>query len=379
MIVAIDTTSFRGKYDNGKEQVLINLLQGFQDLGVGEQLKIICHESRYDIYRKFSPNSQFFIIKNAFVLKGGKLSFFQRVIRKIKYLVNEFNFYKFKKALNHKDVDVIFFTNKESPNIRFNKPTVEIPHDIQPVSHPERFKKLRAMTENTINDFKLRDILISISDFDKNEMLQHFPQYAHKIVKIYNPIICKNDINKGTRKGIVCVNVNYSHKNFITTLKAYNKIKDIINERLIVTSFFNNAECLNYIKKHKLQSYIEFTGYLEENELRKIIGNARLYVSSSEYEGFGMTPVEAIIQGVPCVVYKGTASYESTQGLATYYDNCRDENELADKILEELKKPLDFEELEKKSRILSEMYDYKKIAREYWSLFEQLVNHKKHK
>lgn len=379
MIVAIDTTSFQGKYDNGKEQVLINLLKGFYEIGCGEYLRIICNESRYNIYREFVPNAKFFIIKERFILnESPNLSFFRKVIRKIKREINRLSYYSdSKKIFNNHELDLVFFTNKITPDIELNIPSIVIPHDIQPISHPERFSAFIGFQERIKNDFKLRDIIISISDYDKNEMLHFLPQYASKIHKIYNPVICRNDINKGKRKGIVCINVNYQHKNFITTLKAYNKIKDIINEPLIVTSFFDNTECLNYIKEQHLDTYIHFTGYLEENELREIIRNSRLYVSSSLYEGFGMTPVEAIIQGVPCVIYKGTAAYESSQGLASYYENGTDENELADKILEELQKPLDFEVLEKKSKILCEIYDYKNIAREYWELFTKLSNHKK--
>lgn len=379
MFVAIDTTSFQGKYDNGKEQVLINLLKGFYEIGVGECLGIICYESRYNIYREFIPNSQFFIIKDGFLLdESPNLSFFPKVIRKIKREINRFNYLsELKKIFKNNDFDLVFFTNKLTPNIKLNTPSIVIPHDIQPVSHPERFGAFSGIQKGIKDDFRLREVIISISDYDKNEMLQFFPQYVNKIHRIYDPIICSNVINKGARKGIVCINVNYPHKNFITTLKAYNKIKDIINEPLIITSFFDNQECLNYIKEQRFEEYIKFTGYLEENELREIIRNARLYVSSSLYEGFGMTPVEAIIQGVPCVIYKGTAAYESSQGLATYYENGTDENELANKILEELQKPLDFDELESKSKILCEIYDYKNIAQQYWDLMTELVNKRK--
>lgn len=378
MNVAVDTTSFQERYDNGKEQVLMNLLKGFQSMGVGANISVICCENRLDIYQELIHEAKFFIIKNRLSLSEEKNNFSNKVVRKIEREINNFFYISdLKEILAKNPLDIIFFTNKSTPTVKLNIPSIVIPHDIQPVSHPERFSAFSNIGSRTKKDFELRDAVISISDYDRDEMLQFFPQYAHKIHKIYNPIICRQDINKGKRRGIVCINVNYPHKNFITTLKAYNKIKDIINEPLIVTSFFDNAGCLQYIKEQQLEPYIKFTGYLEEEELRDIVGSARLYVSSSLFEGFGMTPVEAIIQGVPCVIYKGTAAYESSQGLATYFENGTDEDELAAKILEELQRPLDFDELESKSKILCELYDYKNIARQYWDLMTELAKQSK--
>lgn len=378
MNVAVDTTSFQERYDNGKEQVLMNLLKGFQSVGVGANISVICCENRLDIYQELIHEAQFFVVKNKLSLSEDKNKFSSKVVRKIEREINNFFYISdLKKILAENPLDIIFFTNKSTPTVDFNIPSIVIPHDIQPISHPERFSTFSNIGSRIRKDFELRDAVISISDYDRDEMLKFFPQYAHKIHKIYNPIICRQDINKGKRKGIVCINVNYPHKNFITTLKAYNKIKDIINEPLIVTSFFDNAECLQYIKEQQLEPYIKFTGYLEEEELRDIVGSARLYVSSSLFEGFGMTPVEAIIQGVPCVIYKGTAAYESSQGLATYFENGTDEDELAAKILEELQKPLDFDELEYKSKALREIFDYKNIAQQYWNLMTELAMQRK--
>jgi len=368
MRVGIDTTTFFEEFDNGKEQVLLNLLKGFEDNGVGKQVSVLCYQNRYTSYKAMIPSASFTLLNDI----PAASNIFMRIIHKLMNRKSRRS--GLLKFVKESRSDVILFTNKRSVLTKLKIPTVVIPHDIQVVSHPERFELPAFIYKHEVlKDFKYSDIVISISDFDSAEMQQFFPKYLSKIRKIYNPIICNSNINTEMRCGIFALNVNYSHKNAITLLRAYNKIKSRISEKLIIAGKFNDQQCLAYIKDNNLTKDVLLTGYLQQDELQELMGQARLFVNPSLYEGFGMTPIEVIICGVPTLVYKGTASYETTQGLCEYYEKGTDADELAAKMLEILQAPLDLEALQKKSDILAKEYNYQNIANKYWQLFCELA------
>ncbi|HQN23066.1 MAG TPA: glycosyltransferase [Thermotogota bacterium] len=57
------------------------------------------------------------------------------------------------------------------------------------------------------------------------------------------------------------------------------------------------------------------TGYLSDTQRNTLYQNAALFVSPSLCEGFGITPIEAALFGVPVITTRETSIPEATQNF----------------------------------------------------------------
>lgn len=72
--------------------------------------------------------------------------------------------------------------------------------------------------------------------------------------------------------------------------------------------YFSNFQKL--VKKTDLANKIICTGYVSERDLISLYSNAKLFVSTSLYEGFGLPPLEAMACEIPVIVYKNSSMAE---------------------------------------------------------------------
>jgi alpha-1,3-rhamnosyl/mannosyltransferase len=67
-----------------------------------------------------------------------------------------------------------------------------------------------------------------------------------------------------------------------------------------------------------LQTQVQFHQYVTEGQLRDLYERARAFAFLSEYEGLGLTPLEALAAGVPPVLLDTAVAHESCGEAALY-------------------------------------------------------------
>ena len=126
------------------------------------------------------------------------------------------------------------------------------------------------------------------------------------------------------------------HKNLPRLVAAFSEIKDKIPHDLVIVGkeegFIvgdNKArKCADSLKER-----IRFTGYISDEELRRLYAGAALFVFPTLYEGFGLPPLEALAAGCRRLLLSDIPVLHEIYGTSAVYANPCDEDELARGIL----------------------------------------------
>lgn len=83
-------------------------------------------------------------------------------------------------------------------------------------------------------------------------------------------------------------------------------------ERLVIAGWIKDENYRVELQKkaERKKVDVEFTGYVPDNELGKIISEAKFGIYPSEEETFGMVPLEMIKAGTPCFINPGIGASE---------------------------------------------------------------------
>ncbi len=197
--------------------------------------------------------------------------------------------------------------------------------------------------------------IITVSNFTRKDIIKQFKISANKIIVTYEGItktIKYNPIDNNEEKVLLWYNIKkpfllyvgsaYPHKNLELLIKAFRNIrKRYPNLHLVLVGredyFYQKLKQAN-----KQTPCIVFTGYVPDKDLRILYKNALAYVFPSIYEGFGLPPLEAIINHCP-VVSSNQASMPEILGKSALYFNPFKVKEIENK----LKQIIDDENLRK--------------------------------
>lgn len=367
MRIGIDASFFNERFEGGKEIVLMNLLKGFSEMGI--RPTVFCNAGARKKFVAVCPSADWVSIGFIEKLKTRKI---------IKGML--FRTLILPKMVSGMGLDILLFPVAYTGFAGFECPTAVIPHDIQFKSNPGIYKNWERWIFDWLygSDFKKRDAVVAISGYDEGELHKHFGKFGGKIRRIYNPV------DFGVEKGcffdsggpyIFANNLMYIHKNPDVLLSASNLLWEKgWDGRLVISGrvFIGNAETREALRRGTESGRVVLTGHVSDEEMKTLLSGASVFVNPSSFEGFGMSAVEAMGAGVPCVLADNSAVREVTLGRAFYYGPARNEEALARCLLDVLKNPPTPSFLEETAGLIRRSYDYRIIAEEYMKLFETL-------
>lgn len=317
------------------DQVVFNALQTSLSGGIGrycyELSKAIYEQNKIDfkivIREEDKKLFNFVNEKDLIVIKGIFNSRQRNYCEQIK--LPKLIYKKYPEAIIH-------YPDTMAPLFAKNKVIITV-HDLAFKSLKNAFTWKTTIWKNFITNLSVKkaDKIIAITKFTKNEVIKYYPKVRNKIDVIYN------GFNDFSREEIMVSNIrdnirNLKNSNYILTvstisprknidgfIKAFNFIKDRITDYKLIIAGKNGwmyKSVHELVDDLELKDRVLFTGKVNDDELKFLYKNAKLFVYPSFYEGFGLPPLEAMSYGIPCVVSNRTSIPEVVGDAAIKVD-----------------------------------------------------------
>jgi glycosyltransferase involved in cell wall biosynthesis len=223
--------------------------------------------------------------------------------------------------------------------------------------------------------------VVTVSDYSRQDILQHYPFVADKISvvsgaakQLFQPLTWqeKQDVKHqyaGGTEYFVCTGGIHPRKNLLNLLKAFSLFKkwQHSNMKLVVAGrlAWQYEDVLGKLKSYKYRNDVVLTGYLPDEELARLTASAYAMVYPSFFEGFGLPIVEAMQSGVP-VITSNTSSMPETGGEAALYADPTIPDEIAKHMLSLYRDETFRNQLVEKGLLQAGNYSWDRAADRIW-------------
>jgi len=241
--------------------------------------------------------------------------------------------------------DIYLFLAFPVPILLFKKNMVSTIHDICCWDCPETMKGLSAwyFRISFWVAAKKCKAIITVSKFSEERIVNRLKYTQGKIWLIYVGIdekflnyVPNEEEQKRIREQyhlpehyILSLSTLEPRKNLGLLIRAYQQLykdkKVHIPLVLAGRKGWNVGDLLKGIDDTVLEN-INFTGFINDQDLPTVYHNADLFVFPSKYEGFGIPVIEAMSQGVPVVCSDIASLIEITEGKVLLFENDNHEN-----------------------------------------------------
>ena len=184
-------------------------------------------------------------------------------------------------------------------------------HDISFVAHPEWFRTREGLRRRwlTRRAAHAAAVVFTDSEFSRSELEARLDVDASRIVVIPPGVTDRGaHVRERARREPVVLFVGslFNRRRLPDLIAAFAKATtDLPTARLVIVGrdrTWPRQDLASAAATHGVQARTEFRSYAPDSELTALYGRASVFAFLSEYEGFGMTPLEALSAGVPPLV-----------------------------------------------------------------------------
>ncbi len=225
-------------------------------------------------------------------------------------------------ALRRERVEILFSPSYSTPLIGKQKKVVVI-HDLSYFRNPSWFSPKEGFKRRLFSKLSVRVAkkIITVSNFVKDEIEERFNFAKGKVDVIYhgvNPLFYFQ--NKKRENIILTVGAIFQRRNIPLIVESLSLL-GFDNWRLTIVGdnrTYPRINIENIVEKMGMDRLVSIEGYIGDEELLRLYNTSSIFVSLSEYEGFGLPILEAMACGLPCLLFNGH-SYSELFSDSAYF------------------------------------------------------------
>jgi glycosyltransferase involved in cell wall biosynthesis len=221
-----------------------------------------------------------------------------------------------------------FFAPAYTAPLRLTVPVALTIHDVSFLAHPEWFRPRERIRRRWLTRQSARSAAVVLTDsvFSRNEIVKHIGLDPNRILVIAPGVSARHSASRAPmprRERLVL---------FVGTILNRRRVPQLVDAFAVATADLQDARLVivgadrtwpaqdlgSLAARLGVASKVDIRSYVGDAELAALYARASVFVFLSEYEGFGLTPLEALAAGVPIVVLDTPVAREVYGPSATY-------------------------------------------------------------
>ena len=205
-------------------------------------------------------------------------------------------------------------------------PTAVTIHDVSFVAHPEWFTFREGVRRRLLTRASARRAaaVLTVSEFSAAEISHRFGVPASRIHVVRHGVPRPGPPAVPTAREPVVLFVGsvFNRRHVPELMAALRLLLPHVRDARLVIVGENRTQpredLAGIAARLRIAHAVELADYVSEERLNALYARARVFVFVSDYEGFGLTPLEALASGVPPIVADTAVAHETCGRAAVY-------------------------------------------------------------
>ena len=221
----------------------------------------------------------------------------------------------------------VFFAPGYSAPLAQRVPIVLTVHDLSFVAHPEWFRPVEGARRRWLTRWSARRarLVLTDSEFSRGEIVTRLgvPEPRVRTVRPGVATPAASGAAPPPREPLVLFAGSIFNRRRVPDLiRAFGRLAvESAEARLEIAGdnrTYPRQDLASIVASEGLEGRVVIRSYVADDTLADLYGRARVFAFLSEYEGFGLTPLEALASGVPVVMLDTPVARETCGEAALY-------------------------------------------------------------
>lgn len=224
------------------------------------------------------------------------------------------------------DAPQVFFAPAYTAPLGLGMPFAVTIHDISFVAHPEWFRRREGMRRRwlTRRAADRAAVVFTDSQFSRREIEDRLDVDPGRIRVVPPGVSTRSATMQATSRTptVLFVGSLFNRRRLPDLMAAFARATTTLpGARLVIVGdnrTWPRQDLPALARRHGIEGRTELRSYVADDELARLYAEASVFAFLSEYEGFGLTPLEALAAGVPPVVLDTPVAREVYGEAAAY-------------------------------------------------------------